>query len=147
MASTVAAPGSYQQYKNDTAIFLTWISQAAQACGYVASMASQRSRASKQPSDSSTAADPSKVKVKEIAEQARCVVNSAAPYLRLPRNICQLAKRAINTRREFTARFLGLSSRSNSGDRAHDFADSNINKTHAYFTNTLQEALDALEEQ
>lgn len=28
------APGSYRQYKNDTAAFLTWLQQVAEACAY-----------------------------------------------------------------------------------------------------------------
>jgi hypothetical protein len=31
---TIAAPGSYQQYKSDTAAFLTWLQNAAKSCSW-----------------------------------------------------------------------------------------------------------------
>ncbi|KAJ9614531.1 hypothetical protein H2200_002668 [Cladophialophora chaetospira] len=144
MDPTITAPGSYQQYKNDTAVFLTWVSQAAQACGWASNVSKQTSPTVEQPPESS-AAGPTNLRVREILEQAQCIVKSISTTLYLPQAVARLARRAISTRRAFTRRFSSLDLANRPTQDPRDLPVAHSNKTHEFFTDTLQEALELLE--
>ena len=145
MGSTVTAPGTYQQYKNDTAIFLTWISQATQACGWTSVIPGTPDRAPNRFSHSSTTPQRRQTRVREIIEQARCIVGCTSPALHLPQAIVGWGKRAISTRRSFTNRLSNLDSSTVPNEISCKFVGSEVNESHEFFTNSLQEALDLLE--
>lgn len=110
MAAVITAPGTYQQYKNDTAIFLTWLSQAALVCGYKTMTASTSNRLQLQQIDGTIAASSNRGRVADIVRQASSVVNSISPVLQFPRAVARLAVRVIGTRRVFTAQYANNSS-------------------------------------
>ena len=120
----------YQQYKSDTSIFLTWLSQAAKACGY--SPPALPKNDTKKECDAKATITRYGFSVREILVQAKAVAGSITPVLRIPSIISRLAARAIKTRRAFTNRFKEL----DVGEHAND--------THRYFTSVLEEALGLL---
>ena len=130
MATSKATSGSYRQYKNDTSIFMTWLSQAARVCGYSPPASSKVK--TQQECDSRATTTRFGTPVKEILIQARTVVESAIPALVTPHVILKVAKRAIATRKQVTARFNAL------------MANSEANDSHVYFTSVLEEAVELL---
>ena len=131
MNTEIVATGSYQQYKKDTSVFIAWLTQAARACGYI-------TRASRLPNDQSDAHTPTTATrfgypIREILAQAEVVSVSGSPKLRAPDNILKLARRAIATRKQVTAKFSASSS--NAG----------ANESHRFFTGVLEEAVEMLQ--
>ena len=131
MATNDAAMGSYQRYKKDTSTFVTWLSQAAHACGYLLPTVPSNSRVQQ---DSEFPAAPARFgfPVREILVQAKLVAESAIPALLPPSVILKVAKRAIATRKQATARFSAL------------MVESPTNDSHVFFTGVLEEALNVL---
>lgn len=127
MPADEAALGSYEQYKHDTSIFMTWLSQAARVCGY--SPPAYIEYKSQEEVDHAAATTQFGLPVKEIITQAKTIVGSKSLALKLPDVILNLAKRAIATRRQVTARFKALMV-NHKADTSHD-----------YFTKTLEEAV------
>jgi hypothetical protein len=135
MATNLPAVGSYLRYKNDTEIFMTWVSQAAQACGHTSSSGRNQTHqpSSVTPKSATTGREKNSIPVKEILVQAKAIVGTVTPFIRLPASIERAAQNAINMRKQFTARFL---------EPGGEVSDSNSG--HLYFVNVLQEALGLL---
>jgi hypothetical protein len=73
MALDLLSIGSYLRYKKDTAIFMTWLSQAAQACGYTTT--------SRQKEPSSVTEDRYTIPVREPLVQANAIIDTASPFI------------------------------------------------------------------
>ncbi|KAI9704658.1 MAG: hypothetical protein M1820_005406 [Bogoriella megaspora] len=128
---------TYQQYKDDTAVFLTWLSHTAQACGYVAP--ASRGNESRQPSavgkGSPSTAKPKRytVPISEILPQAKQVAESSEPFSILPSSIGAIGRRAVSARENFATRFLDLG------------VDVGSDKSHVHFAQVLKSAIEILE--
>ncbi|KAF2102981.1 hypothetical protein NA57DRAFT_71962 [Rhizodiscina lignyota] len=101
MAEIGLAKGSYEQYKNDTSIFMTWLSHAAQACGYFA--------------------PPNTNPIKEMIVQAKCIVSSISPTLHLPNSVSRLASRAIRLRKLVTSQYRKFDAKGEANEKHEHF--------------------------
>ncbi|KAF2803261.1 uncharacterized protein BDZ99DRAFT_576178 [Mytilinidion resinicola] len=129
-------PNSYEQYKNDTSVFMTWLAQAAQRCGY--ELPGKARNKTKQPSDvyekgsQASTTERHALPVKEISVQAEAVANAKTPQVKPPASILQAAQRAINTRTRFAACFSEMG------------IEFQADESHRHFIGVLQHALDLL---
>lgn len=155
----LAISGSYQQYKNDTAVFLTWLLQAARACGYkvsvhhsilnvgIAANIVQIPSARENNAESNATTDGFEIEInvagaqlplREIVNQARQLCRIADSRCKLPRSILLIARRAIDLRKKVTAHF-----------SAREMLDDETtigNTKHEFFTKTLEDIVDLLKD-
>lgn len=150
----IVLPGSYQQYKTDTAAFLTWLLRTAKTCGYEVCdsnwtrkfcLLNLRTKCLLQFTTSSaqdeTAQEASvllkvagrNMPVREVLVQARLIRASSSPLCKIPAGVVKLAERAISGRQTRTEHFKTMHPSAADG-------------THTFFTTTLRQALDMLEQ-
>lgn len=133
----IAVPGSYRQYKVDTAIFLAWLQRTALTCGYQYD-ADYSARRANHRLDVKIKVANWQLPVREIVEQARVICGEVPVKNIIPRAVSKAAKRAISTRTQFNLQYKSTA--------AVDEADQSQDDGHVYFTSTLQGALDLLSE-
>jgi hypothetical protein len=156
---------SFQQYKEDTNVFITWIHEASKTCGRRAHTASAVKNVSTEVAPSPVIAAPSrrlkgkarkeaksasapvtptppepkyvrhKVSTAEILEQAHAIAQPAIQRQALPVSVRRIVERAITTRRRCAAWY-----------RSQVDADKASNDGHRHFINVLQNALSILDE-
>lgn len=109
MNSTLVPTGSYQQYKEDTSTYMTWLSIMAQVCGYTLPPSADKHGKIKSESGSHQVAY--KLPITKIIVQAQCITGAGTAQSQFPGGIKRIARRAIQVRKQFSERFtiLGLS--------------------------------------
>ena len=146
---------SYQRYKEDTNTFITWLSQAARACGFklaenksekvatprLKGKARKEARAQAAsstdyqsgPNEERKAVHVSKYEMtsRSLIEQAEVVGNSGRA--KIPVNVLKVARRAIKARKRCTNWFTETKSK-----------DEACTQAHAHFTAVLEQALSIL---
>jgi hypothetical protein len=120
--------GSYQRYKANTTVFTTWLAITSKACGYQIA-ACRRNRTQQPAFVEINGLKRFTYPIGDIPRQARAIAESEQVGLQLPSSIQQSAERAIEGRIAFADLLKDIR-----GDELED-------TTHAYFLDTLKEAL------
>ncbi|RDI78406.1 hypothetical protein Vi05172_g11604 [Venturia inaequalis] len=147
---------SYKRYKQDTNVFITWLSEAAQACGWnppaqleylvetpasssapsAISSSKKTGRKNHKKVDETRASlglsgSPTicKIPVQEIVRQVEIIAGSGQKSICMPPSVTRILRRAITARKQCAAWF-----------QTTDTSNSLANDSHQYFIDVLEKA-------
>ena len=123
---------SYERYKQDTALFTTWLAKVATSCGY--QLAKTKGVVTGTGHASGSVVQQYTVTTKELLSQAQAVAASVNPAVTLPAGLRNIVERTIRARQRCAEWF-----------RRSKVQNKYSNEGHAHFIKVLEQSLDILD--